>query len=761
MQIKPVITFLFLFIALSIHPVFAQRDNATISGKIVSAANQQPLHAVSISINKKGVGTATNSSGQFLLIIPPANFNDTLRISYIGFQTQFLPIAGLMNGQPLNIALKPNNTQLKEVNIAYHDPLQIIQKAMDRIAKNYINHPHITRGFYRMYTANGGIPLELSEAVFDIYNFGYADKRADAFKLIKARDQKNQRDLRSLEVGQKPNTIFNYDVVNHLMSSGFLSERGMAKHHFEVTDVTDVKGYTAYEISFRENENAGGETYRGKFYVDTKTYAFIYFDYGLSPKALAGDELGNFSDHILAGIDGIKITLKHDRTAVGYQKVGEKWVLSDVVGSDVLDVSNPELKINQVASIRFNYQVTSVDTAQNESFNNKLGRRENINDHNSSEGEEFWKDYNILLSDFNTEDIFKYIKAVNSQTKLKDKFEEKLHKLPADTVQRLDALLKFYHDNGQFNGAALIQSKGRILLNKSYGYADKETKVTSDNHTAYRIGPVSQTFTAIIISQLIKEGKLALNAPIKTYIPYYTNGDETIEQLLTNKSGIPDYLNNATYKQQVFSQSFTPKQMVINFCSDTLNFKNGTSFEYSNSNFIVLAAIAEEVSGKPFATLLQERIFAPVQMTDTYFGAPKTNNIHPAKGYVNEQPESVDDVANQAGAGGISSSAEDMLKYHEALRTDKLLTTTQKAEMLKQREEFKDNGAWYGYGWMIDKSAFDASKKHVITYYSGTDLGFSAMFARQEDSDTCIILLNNNADFPRYDMTDLLLNMVN
>lgn len=318
MRIKPTLSFLFMLIVLGVQPVFAQRDNISLSGKVVSAENQQTLNAVSISINKKGIGTATNKSGLFLLIIPPANLNDTLRVSCIGFQTKFIPVAGVANGQPLIIILKQNNTELKQVSIEYRDPLKIIQKAIDRIPQNYINHPHITRGFYRMYTAKGSQPLQLSEAVFDIYNFGYADKRADLFKLIKARDEKNQRDFHSLELGQKPNTIFNYDVVNHLMSSGFLSDKGLEKHHFEFAGVTDVKGFPAYEITFRENENADGETYRGKFYIDTKTYAFIYFDFGLSAKGLRSTEVGTFAERLLMGIAGVNISMKYDRTRVSY-----------------------------------------------------------------------------------------------------------------------------------------------------------------------------------------------------------------------------------------------------------------------------------------------------------------------------------------------------------------------------------------------------------------------------------------------------------
>lgn len=758
MNIKTAFAFLLLLHA---YRVKAQQDNININGKVISAETRQPLHAVSISINKKGIGTATNNSGLFLLIVPAASFNDTLRVSCIGYQTKFVPITGLLKGQPLNVALKQNNTELKEVSVEYRDPLKIIQKAIGRIAQNYINHPHITRGFYRMYTARGNEPLELSEAVFDIYNFGYSDKRADLFKLIKARDEKNQRDFHSLELGQKPNTIFNYDVVNHLMSSGFLSEKGLAKHHFEFAGVVDVKGYPAYEIDFAENDNASGDLFRGKFYIDTKSYAFIYFDYGLSTKGLHNAGPGSFADRILTGTTDINIGIKHDRTRVGYQKVGDKWVLADVTGDDAININAPGFKYNFVADVKFNYQVTAVDTAQTASFDGKLGRQENINDHDSNDGEEFWKNYNILLSDFKTEDVFKYIKAVNSQTKLKDKFEEKLLKLPKDTLQRLEALLKFYYDNGQFNGTALIKNKGKVILSKSYGYADKEKRTAAGSNTTYRIGPVSETFTAVIVNQLISEGKLDLHAPVKTYIPYYANGNVTIEQLLTHQSGIPGYFNNTDYKAQILTQSFTLKQMVINFCSDTLNFKSGTDCAYSNSDFEILALIAEEVTGKAFTGLLQERIFTPLQMTDTYFGTYKGTGGNQAKGYTGKLPEIVYDATNLAGAGGISSSAQDLLKYHDGLLANKLLSRQQKAEMLKPRTEFNDHKAWYSYGWITDKSAFEASKKHVITYQTGTDMGFCSLFARQEDIDTCVILLNNTGDFPHNDIADMILGILN
>jgi len=754
------ITILCFLIIIITKTTYAQQEKVTINGKIIGD-DKQPVPYADINIPKKGLGTATNINGEFLFIIPSTSNADSLVITCIGFNTKIIAISALTAG-PATITLSKSNTPLQEVSIAYRDPMKIIQKAIDRVPDNYINNPHVTRGFYREYTKNSIQPLELSEAVFDIYNFGYADKRDDMFKLIKARDEKNERDFHGIEVGQKPRSIFNDDVVKHINNDGIFGKEGVKRHDFEVAGIVDFKGSPAYEIDFKEKPGIKETTFRGKVFIDTKTYAFLYFDYYMSPTGLAFTKVGDFATRMLMKLMGMQFTLKTDHTQISYQKVVGKWVLSGVVGDNELYIKSPGFNYDFTANLKFNYVVTAVDTTQTAPFDEKMNKNDAIENHDTNEGEAFWKDYNVILADFNTEDVVKKIKAINDIVRLKSKFEEKEKKLPKDPALRLDSMLTYYNAHGQFNGTALIKSKGKVILSKSYGYADKEKKIVANPQTTYRIGSTSKTFTSVIINQLANEGKLDIHAPIKTYIPYYTHGDVTIEQLLTHQSGIPEYFNNDDYKLELLTKSFTLKDMVLKFCSDTLQFKSGTDFEYSNANFSVLALIAQEVTGKSFETLLQDRIFTPLQMTDTYAGIYKGNDSRQATGYgEGGVKEHVYDFGNEYGAGGISSSAEDLLKYHDGLLADKLLPKDKKAEMLKPRVAFKDYNAMYDYGWMTDKSAFAASQKHIITYHPGTDLGFFTMYARQEDNDICIILLNNTGDFPRYDMTDLILNIIN
>jgi len=752
---------LFFLIFIFAKVTYAQQGKIIINGKIIGD-DKQPVAYANINIPKKGLGTISNINGDFLFTIPSSSSADSLVITCIGFNTKTIAVLNLIVAErpKPTITLSKSNTPLQEVSIAYRDPMKIIQKAIDRIPENYINTPHVIRGFYRETTMKDKTPLQLSEAVFDIFNYGYADKREDLFKLVKARDDKNERDFKGIEVGQKPRGIFNDDIVKRLQTSDILGKDGIKRHSYEVAGIADFKGRPAYEIDFSEKSSTQDRTFRGKVFIDTKSYAFVYFDYSASPETMRQDKVGNFAERMLMKMMGMEIAIKADRDRISYQNVNGKWVLAQDVGDTKLYFKLPARNYDFTADIKFNYIVTAVDTTQTTPFHEKMRSNEHINDHDTNEGEEFWKDYNIILPDFDTEALIKQINAINAVVRLKTKFEAKELKLPKAPVLRLDSMLTYYHANGQFNGAALVKSKGKVILNKSYGFADQQKQLPGNEHTAYRIGSAAKTFTSLVINQLVSERKLDVHVPIKTYIPYYVHGDVTIEQLLTHQSGIPEYFNNDDYKLELLTKSFTLKDMVLKFCSDTLQFKSGTGFEYSNSNFAVLALIAQEVAGKPFETLLRDRVFTSLQMTDTYFGKYKGNENR-AIGYSDGLPEQTYDYGNVYGAGGIWSSAADLLKYHDGLLANKLLPLAQKTEMLKPRVEFKDYGAMYDYGWMTDKSAFAASQKHVITYHPGTDLGFFTMYVRQEDTDSCIILLNNTGEFPRYDMIDLILNIIN
>ena len=264
----------------------------------------------------------------------------------------------------------------------------------------------------------------------------------------------------------------------------------------------------------------------------------------------------------------------------------------------------------------------------------------------------------------------------------------------------------------------------------------------------------------MVIALLENKGLLDYEDPIGTYLPSYPNSDVTIHQLLSHQSGIPNFLDNNRYLTQVLLKAYSIEEIVYQFCSDTLAFEPGSKFEYSNSNFVILSLIAEKILKKDYSEILQESIFDPLDMQDTYFGqSPDSTNLVTAFIYGAPEPRYL--PQNVGGAGGITSTIADLLKWSQALKNNVLLPASKMTKLTSAKVEYHDWDAYYGYGWLIDRYMFSASKKHQIIYHPGTDFGFYSMFAKQSDLDISIILLSNTGYFPRFEITELILNELN
>ena len=147
-------------------------------------------------------------------------------------------------------------------------------------------------------------------------------------------------------------------------------------------------------------------------------------------------------------------------------------------------------------------------------------------------------------------------------------------------------------------------------------------------------------------------------------------------------------------------------------------------------------------------------------MTDTYFGN-SIDNTNLVTGFMYGKPEPKYYIQNVGGSGGITSTTGDLLKWSKALDSTKLLPTSKIDQLLEPKAQYDDWDAYYGYGWMIDRYMFRSSKKHKTYYHPGTDFGFYSMFVKQPDNGITIILLNNTGEFPRFEITELILNELN
>lgn len=268
---------------------------------------------------------------------------------------------------------------------------------------------------------------------------------------------------------------------------------------------------------------------------------------------------------------------------------------------------------------------------------------------------------------------------------------------------------------------------------------------------------MTKSFTSLLIHQLISKNKISLNDSVSKFLPQYIHKHVLIEQLLSHTSGIPNLTNNTDALVAVMANDYKLPDIVSRFCSEPLEFNSGEQFRYSNSGYLVLAAIIETGYNKEYARVLMENIFTPLQMHHSSFADSSINS----RGYWLGMQEPVYKIKNLAGAGGIISTVNDLLKWDESFYTNKLLSQESIHELFEPRASYNDWDAYYGYGWMIDRKLFKQSKDHKIIYHPGTDFGYYTMFVRQPDSNNLIIMLSNTGDFPRFDLTDLILDVLN
>ncbi|WP_291728738.1 serine hydrolase [Bernardetia sp.] len=747
----------FIFLLLSILHFSSFAQTTVFEGTLIDKETKEVLPFCNIYFQNTQLGTVSNSEGRFRLLVPKEQEKDTLFISYMGYSTKkiYLPHLFSQEGN-LIIELERDETKLDAVVVQSYTADFLVEKAIENISKNYYSDPIKTRGFYRVVSKKDRQYVHLSEAVFDLH-LSKTEKPDRQFRLEKMRAIKDEKLSKGIDLGLKPNGIYEFDIVNSIKDTDLLNKKGLKLHDFELEGTEMIDGKEVFKISFdqKEEKKAG---YKGYLLIDKEDFAFLYFEFGLSPKGIAYHKYGDAATRTLMKLLDVNISVKDETYQIFYKKIGNTYYLNNLSSSILLNFQSNRQHFNFDLDTKLNYLTTSIDTTTKEPFTQEevLGKGRLIEHQNSVYDKDFWENYTIVLP--NQEDDFteiaKTIAANNKANDLKKKVSERLYKLPKDKALRVDSLLTFYNNEGLFNGNALITYEDEIILDKSYN----NPLTQNTKNSQFRLGSLSKTFTAVLILQLEKEGKISFQDSVGTFLSNYRHPQITISQLLSHQSGIPDYLKKNAYVTQIMEKPYSSQKLVELFCSDSLEFEPSQKFEYSNSNYVLLARIIEKITNQDFSKVIQEKIFAPLEMNDTFFGSKEEpNNI--VKGFMYGKPEPSYFIENVIGAGGITSTTKDVLKWSKVLdgKYPQFIEITDLEKLFTPQAEYTDWDAFYGYGFMIDSHYFKSSKDSRILYHPGTDFGFYTMFLKQPTSGITIILLNNTGDFPRFEISDIIL----
>ena len=309
---------------------------------------------------------------------------------------------------------------------------------------------------------------------------------------------------------------------------------------------------------------------------------------------------------------------------------------------------------------------------------------------------------------------------------------------------------------GLSTGNILVYEKGEIVFQSSNGLRSIDPIDSLSLNSQFRLASVSKQFTSVAVMKLKQEGKLDYDQKVSSILNDFPHDNITIKHLLQHTSGIADYI-------KIISQNYVPQNStkrdilgnneildIFYNSNPKLKFQPGEKYEYSNTGYLVLASIVEEVSKQHFREFLKENIFDPLNMNNTLLYSYKegydSDVPNRVFGYsLNEEKDGYElndyHVVNDVrGDGGIYSTINDLFKWNMALLDykvvpKKLLDEAWRVGTLNNGEDFG-----YGYGWVIGESS-----KPKSVFHSGGWVGFVTYLYNEIDTKSGYVILTNDS----------------
>ena len=325
-----------------------------------------------------------------------------------------------------------------------------------------------------------------------------------------------------------------------------------------------------------------------------------------------------------------------------------------------------------------------------------------------------------------------------------------------DRTDQFDSLFNKLYKENKFTGNVLIAENGRPVFQKSYGKAFREKDLDLDSGSLFELASVSKQFTAMAIMLLKKQQKLSYEDSLRKFFPKLPYANITIRHLLNHTSGLPDYMDLAELhwdKKKIMTNS----DMIALLAEKKpkVLFTPGERWEYSNTGYVLLASIVEKASGTNFNEYVAKNIFQPLGLHRTTvfqkrFEKKALDNY--AYGYVKDSTgrfvmsDSLPATASMVysldgifGDGVVNSTTGDLLKWDQALYTEKLLSKEMMQEAFTDAKLNNGKTFNYGFGWLINNSdEFGRYYNH-----SGGWPGYATWIERHPRDNKTIILLAN------------------
>lgn len=305
-----------------------------------------------------------------------------------------------------------------------------------------------------------------------------------------------------------------------------------------------------------------------------------------------------------------------------------------------------------------------------------------------------------------------------------------------------------------FNGGFIVAKGGNIIYEAYKGFSRLNSGDSIGANTSFHIASTSKTFTSAAILYLVDKGKLLLTDSIQKFFPAFPYKNITVATLLSQRSGLPNYMN------AMEEGGWNRKQLASN--ADVLHFfitrqpklyyPSGSRFNYSNTNFVLLALIIEKVTGQSYADFLKATFFVPLQMNDTYvYSHADSARATPSYRW-NGVQEAYTWMDETVGDKNIYSTPRDLLKWDQALYSNQLLSAAIKDSAFKPYSFEKPGIHNYGLGWRM----YTLPGNKNILYHNGWWHGNNSCFYRVVTDSLTIIILGNKMNQNIYRVKPLI-----
>ncbi len=268
-----------------------QQPYLTLKGKVVDAETGSPLVFATVAVMESNVAIVTNIDGEFTLKIGETLTSRNLEVTYIGYKNKVVPISSLRdNGFKNVISMEVAPIPIKEIVVRPLDPVEIVEKAIGRIGKNYENVPNLMTAFYRETIRKNRSYVSIGEAVVEIFKAPYNnDVRFDGARIYKGRKSSDveKMDTVLFKLQGGTTSVLQLDIAKN--TEAVLTMDAMKYYDYSISTIIEINGKPHYGIEFIQKPSVDMPLFMGTFYIDMETYALTEAEFGfnLSDKAAA------------------------------------------------------------------------------------------------------------------------------------------------------------------------------------------------------------------------------------------------------------------------------------------------------------------------------------------------------------------------------------------------------------------------------------------------------------------------------------------